>query len=95
MSTDSRCASDVYHPAVPGQAADDWITPPRAAELLGLQLHTVHRLIERVDLVAEVVPPGRRNTGRRRDFRIRREALDDFIKRARVKPGELRHLYPS
>jgi excisionase family DNA binding protein len=31
-------------------ADDDWITAPTAARLLGLQLHTVYRLIENGDL---------------------------------------------
>ena len=71
------------------------MTPPAVAKRLGLRLRTVHALIERGDLAAEIVPPGKRATGRRRAIRFSREALDDYIERARVKPGELRHLHPN
>ncbi len=30
---------------------------------------------------------------RRRSFRLTRRDVDDYLERARVKPGELRHLY--
>ena len=70
------------------------MSAPEAARRLGLQLHTVHALIDRGELAAEIVPPGKRSTGRRRDIRISREALDDYIERARVNPGDLAHLYP-
>ena len=72
----------------------DWLSAPEAATLLGLQLHTLHALIDRGELVAKVTRPDDRPTRRRR-IRIRRQAVDDFIERARVKPGELRHLHPN
>ena len=72
-------------------AGDDWIIAPRAAELLGVTLHTVYALIDRGELEAEVtVPPGPR---RRRSVRLRRTWVDEYIERARVKPGELTHLF--
>ena len=79
--------------AVPKPAADGWITVPAAAKLLGLQLHTVYALIDRGELAGEVtVLLGPK---RRRSVRLRRQDVDDLIERARVKPGELRHLYPN
>ena len=69
------------------------MTTPRAAELLGLQLRTVHRLIERGELAAHIIEPdGER---RRRHIEVSRSAIDDYLAEARVKPGELRHLYPN
>jgi excisionase family DNA binding protein len=77
-----------------GRPEDDWIIAPRAAELLGVTLHTVYALIERGELEAEVTVPTDRPK-RRRSTRLRRAAVDDYIERARVKPGELRHLHPN
>lgn len=71
------------------ERAEEWITPPRVAERLGLRLRTVHGLIERGELPAEII------MGRgRRNIRVRRQDVDDYLDRARVKPGELRHLHP-
>lgn len=36
------------------EAGDDWIMAPEAARLLGVQLHTVHHMIDRGELAAEV-----------------------------------------
>ena len=73
-------------------AGDDWITAPEAARLLNLQLHTVHHMIDRGELVAEVTyPTGRPRTRRR--IQIRRQEVIECIERSRVKPGELSHLY--
>ena len=69
---------------------DEWVTVPMAAKLLGLQLHTVYALIDRGELPAEVTyPPGPK---RRRSVRLRNGDVVDFLRRARLKPGELRHL---
>lgn len=77
-----------------GAARDDWIMAPEAARLLGVQLRTVHHMIDRGELAAEVIyPTGRPRTRRR--IRIRRQETNDCIERSRVKPGELRHLYPE
>lgn len=73
--------------------AGDWINAPEAAELLGLQLHTVYALIDRGELRAEVTVPAHRPKARR-SVRLRRQAVDDYLARARVKPGELNHLFP-
>ena len=81
--------------AVAGNPSDEWLTGPQAAKRLGLELHTVHALIDSGELAAEVLPPGQRSTGRRRTIRIRRKAIDDFVERARIRPGELGHRVPS
>jgi excisionase family DNA binding protein len=74
------------------EPAHNWITVPVAAQLLGLALHSVYDLIDRGELAAEVtVPP---EPKRRRSVRLRRQDIDDFLDRARVKPGELSHLFP-
>ena len=81
-------------PPVPEPAKDDWILAPRAAELLGVALHTVYALIDKGELGAEVTRPTDRPR-QRRSIRLRRQDVDDYIERARVKPGELRHLHPE
>jgi excisionase family DNA binding protein len=70
---------------------EEWVTVPRAAELLGLQPHTVYRMIDRGELRVEFhLPPGPK---RRRGLRVPVAAVDELLARARVRPGELRHLY--
>lgn len=77
----------------PGEG-DDWITVPAVAKLLGIRPHTVYALIDRGELGAEVTVPTDRPK-RRRSIRIRRQGVDAYLERARVKPGELRHLHPT
>ncbi len=78
---------------MPNAASNEWITVPEAAGLLGVALHTAYDLIDRGELAAEVkVPIGPK---RQRSVRLRRQDVDAFIERARVKPGELRHLHPN
>lgn len=76
--------------AVPEQVDDVWISAPRAAELLGLRLRTVHTLIHAGELEAEVS-----GGPRRRSIRLSRQDVDDFIERAQIRPGDLRHLHPN
>lgn len=82
---------------MPESNGDDWITVPTAARLLGLQLHTVYRLIDAGDLQGEqaATTVWKRNgqVGKRRSVRLRRRHVADYIDRARIKPGELLHLY--
>ncbi len=75
-------------------ASDEEISVPDAAKLLGLKPHTVRALIERGELQAEVtyVDVLRKV---RRSFHLTRRDVDDFIERARVRPGDLRHLHPN
>ncbi len=73
--------------------SDDEITVAAAARLLGLSQHAVEALIDRRELDAVVTLPTRTRGHRR--IRIRRSAVDQFVERARVKPGDLRHLHPG
>lgn len=61
------------------------MTAPEAAELLGLQLHTVHRLIERGELAAHIIEPD--GVRRRRHIEVARSAVLDYIARG---PGQAR-----
>lgn len=72
-------------------AGAEWLSAPQAARLLGVQLHTVHRLIERGEPAADILPLGKRGTSRRRSIRLRRQDVDDYIERA---PGEARRAAP-
>lgn len=74
---------------------DDWISVPQAGRLLGLQFHTIHRLIRSGELPADFVLPYPGPKSRRRAIRIRRRDVEEFIERARIQPGELRHLHPE
>ncbi len=64
-----------------------------AARLLGLSHRSVLGFIDAGELEAEVD----RHTGPtgRRLIRVRPGAIEDFLDRARVKPGDLRALYPA
>ena len=63
------------------------------AKRLGVQQNTVYALVDAGELVAEITVPS--GPKRRRSVRIRRGAVDDYIKRARIRPGELRHLHEN
>jgi predicted DNA-binding transcriptional regulator AlpA len=79
--------------------ADDWVTAQAAAELLGLQANTIYRLIDTGELEAEQGAglSGSATARSENDATCasRRQAIEDFLYRARVKPGELRHLNPE
>lgn len=75
------------------ESSDEWMTVPAVAKRLGLQLHTVYALVDSGELAGEItVPPGPK---RRRSVRIRRREVEDYIERARIRPGELGHRVPS
>lgn len=71
----------------------DWITAPVAARLLGLQLRTLYALVDSGELAAKITTP--LGPKRRRSVRLSRQAIHDYIERARIRPGELRHLHPN
>ena len=82
--------------AVADQAVrDEWLSVPQVAGHLGLTMHTVRTLIDHGELDADVVQPYPGPKSRRRAIRVRRQDVDEFIERARIKPGELTHLYPT
>jgi excisionase family DNA binding protein len=92
-TTGRRRERDQHYDAAVSLAGDDWMSVPQTAKLLGLQLHTVRMLIDRGELPAEFVLPYPGPKSRRRAIRLRRQDVYDYIKRSRVKPGELRGLY--
>lgn len=60
-----------------------WLGTPQVAEELGLTPRTVYGLVNRGELAAHRFG---------RVIRVRREDLDDFLRRSRVQPGSLDHL---
>jgi excisionase family DNA binding protein len=60
-----------------------WLSVPEAANYLGMDLRTVHRLIGRREIHATGWP-----------MQIPQSELEDFLRRSRIKPGSLQHLYP-
>ncbi len=87
-----RSKRSAYYPPV-AALAEDWISVPAAAKLLGVAIHTAYDLIDRGEIRADVFVPADRPK-QRRVVRLRRHDVDDFIGRARIKPGELAHLHP-
>jgi excisionase family DNA binding protein len=83
--------ADTPQPAPDG--AVEWITTPVAAQLLGITINTVRALIASGELPAEI-HQGDQRPKMRRLIRIRRSEVDAYIERSRLKPGDLRHLYP-
>ena len=57
---------------------------PDAVAYLGVQLRTLYRLIDEGHLPAYKLG---------RVIRLKREEVEAFVERMRVRPGELRHLY--
>jgi hypothetical protein len=57
---------------------DDCLSIGGVARMLGLSRRAIHALAARGDLVVEGWP-----------IRVRRAEVDDFIRRSRLKPGEL------
>lgn len=66
--------------------ADEWMGTPEAAEHLGVVLRTLYRLIDRGEVPAYKVG---------RVIRVKKADLDAFLENHRVKPGDLKHLYPE
>ena len=65
---------------------NDWLSTKTAAEELGVTLRTLYRLIDGGELIAYKIG---------RVIRLRRNDLDAYIDSTRLKPGELKHLYPT
>ncbi len=87
-------APGAYHRPVAESAGEEWITVPATAKLLGVALHTAYDLIDRGEIRADVSIP-RRRPKQRRLVRLQRRDVDDYIERARIKPGDLAHLHPQ
>lgn len=70
---------------MPKSQGPDWVGTPGAAAYLGITLRTLYRMIDQGELPAYRVG---------RVIRLRWDAIEDFVQSARIKPGELYHLYP-
>lgn len=78
---------------MPSESGDQ-MGVPEAARLLGVEPHTVYRLVETGELAGRVT---RRHHEDGRPWQVRtfdltRQDVLDYIERARIRPGELAHL---
>lgn len=64
----------------------DWINTQEAADIIGITLRTLYRLIDEGQLKAYKFG---------RVIRLKPSDVDAFIESAQVKPGDLKHLYPE
>lgn len=64
--------------------ASEWLGTKETAERLGVSLRTVYKLIDDGQLPGYQIG---------RVIRCKEQEVDEFISSARIKPGELRHLY--
>jgi hypothetical protein len=62
----------------------DLLSVGEVARMLGLSPKTIHALAARGDIVAEGWP-----------IQVRRAEVDDFIRRARLRPGDLGRSSPN
>jgi excisionase family DNA binding protein len=67
-------------------AAGEWMSTKQASEALGVTLRTLYRLIDEGQLIAYKIG---------RVIRLKPGDIDTFVDGARVKPGDLQHLYPD
>jgi excisionase family DNA binding protein len=63
-----------------------WLSTAEASKRLGIGLRTLYRLIDEGQLPAYKFG---------RVIRLQEAEVEEFIDRARIKPGELEHLYPD
>jgi excisionase family DNA binding protein len=63
-----------------------WLSTQEASERLGITLRTLYRFMDEGQVPAYKFG---------RVFRLKEEDVDAFIEGARVKPGDLAHLYPE
>lgn len=63
-----------------------WMGTREACERLGVTLRTLYRFIDEGQLPAYKMG---------RVIRVQSDDVDDFIKRMRIEPGTLEHLYPE
>lgn len=64
----------------------EWLSTQAAAARLGITTRTLYRFIDQGELPAYRMG---------RVIRLKRDEVDSFIERSRIKPGELEHLYPE
>jgi len=63
----------------------EWLSTKEAARRLGITPRTLYRLIDEGQIPAYKFG---------RVIRLQQAEVDDFIRGAQIKPGELEHLYP-
>ena len=63
-----------------------WMSTQEAAERLGITVRTLYRLIDHGELPAYKFG---------RVIRLQEADVDEFIRRSRIEPGSLEHLYPE
>ncbi len=63
-----------------------WLSTGDAAQRLGITTRTLYRFIDEGQLPAYRFG---------RVIRLQRSEVDDFIRRSRIEPGTLEHLYPE
>lgn len=68
------------------QQGNTWIGTTETAERLGIGLRTLYRLIDSGELAAYKFG---------RVIRLKATDVDAYIDGARIRPGELEHLYPT
>lgn len=69
---------------MPRSTGEDWLGAPDLARLLGIDLRTVYRILDRGEIPAYKIG---------RVIRIQRADVDAYLERAKVRPGDLSHLY--
>lgn len=68
-----------------GMTDIEWLSSKEAARRLGITQRTLYRLIDEGQLPAYKLG---------RVIRLQQAEVDAFIEAARIRPGELEHLYP-
>lgn len=63
-----------------------WLSTAEVSKRLGIGLRTLYRLIDEGQLPAYKFG---------RVIRLQQREVEEFIERARIKPGDLEHLYPD
>jgi excisionase family DNA binding protein len=67
-------------------AGGRWVGTAEASERLGVTLRTLYRLVDEGQLPAYKIG---------RVIRIKEEDVEAFLEGARIRPGDLGHLYPE
>ncbi|NNN12705.1 MAG: helix-turn-helix domain-containing protein [Acidimicrobiaceae bacterium] len=66
------------------ESHSEWLGSKETAEMLGISLRTIYRLVDDGQLPAYQIG---------RVIRFKRDEVEAFIESTRIQPGDLRHLY--
>ncbi len=66
------------------ESDSEWLGSKETAEVLGISLRTIYRLVDDGQLPAYQIG---------RVIRFKRDEVEAFIESTRIQPGDLRHLY--